>query len=228
MRNYGYPPGWLKEAEVKESGLQVKEEGEVNELNHIDISEGPELTLTGLDASKIISYPGFNTPLPDNCNDNPPKRVPKFSRTDNKNDFINTFCKRNKIKCIQKRKVSREEPDSSETSAKKVSTILSYRYKRENKVKLEDEEAGSEEFTILDETKEEPEKDGFGEEEKPVFQPGWVAKEGEETDETSNKGLPSRNKWQDGITQFDYNAYQPAPAKQGTYLKLQKTLQNKE
>ena len=124
MRNYGYPPGWLKEAEVKESGLQVKEEGEVNELNHIDISEGPELTLTGLDASKIISYPGFNTPLPDNCNDNPPKRVPKFSRTDNKNDFINTFCKRNKIKCIQKRKVSREEPDSSETSAKKVSAIL--------------------------------------------------------------------------------------------------------
>ena len=95
-------------------------------------------------------------------------------------------------------------------------------------MKLEDEEAESEEFTILDETKEEPEQDGFGEEEKPVFQPGWVAKEGEETDETSNKGLPSRNKWQDGITQFDYNAYQPAPAKQGTYLKLQKTLQNKE
>ena len=80
----------------------------------------------------------------------------------------------------------------------------------------------------MDETKEELERDGFGEEEKPVFQPGWVAKEGEETDETSNKGLPSRNKWQDGITQFDYNAYQPAPAKQGTYLKLQKTLQNKE
>lgn len=92
-------------------------------------------------------------------------------------------------------------------------------------MKLEDQEEESEEFTILDETKEEPEQDGFGQEE---FKPGWVAKDAEETDETSNKGLPSRNKWQDGITQFDYNAYQPAPAKQGTYLKLQKTLQNKE
>jgi len=211
MRNCGYPPGWLKEAEVKESGLQMKEEGEVNELNHIDISGGPELTLTGLDASKIISYSGFNTPIPDNCNDNPPKRVPKFSRTDNKNDFINTFCKRHKIKCIQKRKVSREEPDSSEALAKKV--------------KLENQEEDSEEFTILDETKDEPERDGFGQEE---FKPGWVAKETIEPDETSNKGLPSRNKWQDGITQFDHNAYQPAPTKQGTYLKLQKTLQNKE
>ena len=103
--------------------------------------------------------------------------------------------------------------------------IPSYHLIGQFQVKLEDQEEESEEFTILDETKEEPEQDGFGQEE---FKPGWVAKEAEETDETSNKGLPSRNKWQDGITQFDYNAYQPAPAKQGTYLKLQKTLQNKE
>lgn len=204
MRNCGYPPGWLKEAEVMESGLVVKEDGEVNELNKIDISEEQEQTLTGLDASKIVEYPGFNSPLPDNCDDQPPKRIPKFSKTDNKHDFIQAYCRRNKIACIQKRKISNEEPDSGETDSKRV--------------KLDDTDEDSQEFEVLDETQEEEE--GFGKE----FKPGWVAREEQTSTETSNKGLPSRNKWQDGITQFDYNAYQPAPAKQGTYSKLQTTL----
>ena len=86
MRNAGYPPGWLKgegginhvfyavrlvhkcsyipvkEAESYESGVNVKEEGECNELTHLDINESPELKLVGIDMSRIITYPGFNAP----------------------------------------------------------------------------------------------------------------------------------------------------------------------
>ena len=87
MRNVGYPTGWLKgrgkknilhfwkfltilnlfftlviEAESYESGVNVKEEGECNELTHLDINESPEQKLVGIDMSRIISYPGFNAP----------------------------------------------------------------------------------------------------------------------------------------------------------------------
>ena len=83
MRNAGYPPGWLKgkgnkaanfsqywicfftlviEAESYESGVNVKEEGECNELTHLDINESPEQKLVGIDMSRIIAYPGFNAP----------------------------------------------------------------------------------------------------------------------------------------------------------------------
>lgn len=65
MRNAGYPPGWLKEAETYESAtsqINVKEEGECNELTHLDLNEGPERKLIGIDMGRIIAYPGFNAP----------------------------------------------------------------------------------------------------------------------------------------------------------------------
>lgn len=60
MRNHGYPPGWLDEAVVRESGVSVQEEGEVNEIS----LSGNTVTkkVVGLDASKIISYAGYNGP----------------------------------------------------------------------------------------------------------------------------------------------------------------------
>ena len=61
MRRLGYPPGWLKEAEVNESGVAVKEEGELNELNHISLEPTKQI-LTGLDQNKIVDYPGYNSP----------------------------------------------------------------------------------------------------------------------------------------------------------------------
>ena len=61
MRKQGYPPGWLKEAEVNESGVAVKEEGELNELNHIELTSSKQI-LTGFDANKLIDFPGFNSP----------------------------------------------------------------------------------------------------------------------------------------------------------------------
>lgn len=62
MRLYGYPPGWLEEAKVTHSGLQLfdsrgapvqdsdESDGEVDNVKH------------KFDVRKIISYPGFNVP----------------------------------------------------------------------------------------------------------------------------------------------------------------------
>ena len=81
----------------------------------------------------------------------------------------------------------------------------------------------------------------------PEFKPGWVAHEnaeGEGEAETSNKGthksrqrysitfslltgLPNRSKWARNVNAFEVAAYQPAPTKTGAYLKLQKTLRQK-
>lgn len=62
MRLYGYPPGWLEEAKITHSGLQLfdsrgdpvldsdESDGEVDNVKH------------KFDVRKIISYPGFNVP----------------------------------------------------------------------------------------------------------------------------------------------------------------------
>ena len=58
MRKMGYPPGWLNEALVRESGVAVQEEGEVNEIS---ISgNGIEKKVVGIDAGRIILYKGYN------------------------------------------------------------------------------------------------------------------------------------------------------------------------
>ena len=40
----------------------IKEEGECNEVTHLDLNEGPEQKLVGIDMSRIVAYPGFNAP----------------------------------------------------------------------------------------------------------------------------------------------------------------------
>lgn len=65
MRILGYPPGWLRMAEVESSGItmydsegnpvtEAKEDGEI-ESNYPRIQYDPK---------KLISYPGFNVPVP--------------------------------------------------------------------------------------------------------------------------------------------------------------------
>lgn len=56
MRKLGYPPGWIEEAYVEHS-----------ELNMYDI-EGKDVknknqVKTGIDPEKVIDYPGFNAPM---------------------------------------------------------------------------------------------------------------------------------------------------------------------
>ncbi|NXW66164.1 ZCHC8 protein, partial [Eurystomus gularis] len=61
MRQLGYPPGWLKEAEMEHSGLALydgKEDGGTEDEGSCQPKR------TTYDVSKLINYPGFNTSTP--------------------------------------------------------------------------------------------------------------------------------------------------------------------
>ncbi|NXF74720.1 ZCHC8 protein, partial [Sclerurus mexicanus] len=61
MRQLGYPPGWLKEAEMEHSGLALydgKDDGEA------EGEEPPQHKRITYDVSKLVNYPGFNISTP--------------------------------------------------------------------------------------------------------------------------------------------------------------------
>lgn len=63
MRALGYPPGWLNKAIVDTDDIfdtDTFSEGASNKRGHQEIQ---------YDHSKLIEYPGFNTPMPSNCVD---------------------------------------------------------------------------------------------------------------------------------------------------------------
>ncbi|XP_058831478.1 zinc finger CCHC domain-containing protein 8 homolog [Topomyia yanbarensis] len=61
MRMFGYPPGWLEEAKVTHSGLQLFDSDGTPVLDS-DESEGEiDIVKMKYDVRKIISFPGFNT-----------------------------------------------------------------------------------------------------------------------------------------------------------------------
>uniref|UniRef100_A0A2M4CJ76 Putative agap005070-pa-like protein n=2 Tax=Anopheles darlingi TaxID=43151 RepID=A0A2M4CJ76_ANODA len=86
MRMLGYPPGWLEEAKVTYSGLQLFDSnGEV--VQHSDESDG-ELDNSRLkfDARRIIAFPGFNEPPPpDMFDDSKFHQVPAYSNEMSRN-----------------------------------------------------------------------------------------------------------------------------------------------
>ncbi|KAK5871520.1 hypothetical protein PBY51_004399 [Eleginops maclovinus] len=57
MRQLGYPPGWLKEAEMENSGLAMYDGNASNEGNTKDNSQN-----ISYDVSKLVDFPGFNVP----------------------------------------------------------------------------------------------------------------------------------------------------------------------
>ncbi|XP_060067366.1 zinc finger CCHC domain-containing protein 8-like [Ylistrum balloti] len=69
MRVLGYPPGWLEEAKVQSSGL-ILFDGEGNEVDvNGESMEDGEVSDTvpnrgQIDPEKIIAYPGFTVPVP--------------------------------------------------------------------------------------------------------------------------------------------------------------------
>lgn len=65
MRALGYPPGWLKKAMVETQDIFDTDDNSSKKRSH-DKQEEDE---TQYDHSKLIEYPGFNTPLPEGCND---------------------------------------------------------------------------------------------------------------------------------------------------------------
>ncbi|XP_029916629.1 zinc finger CCHC domain-containing protein 8 [Myripristis murdjan] len=61
MRLLGYPPGWLKEAEMEHSGLTLYD-GKVS--NNGDASGDAGEQKISYDVSKLVDFPGFNVPAP--------------------------------------------------------------------------------------------------------------------------------------------------------------------
>ncbi|XP_029961267.1 zinc finger CCHC domain-containing protein 8 isoform X2 [Salarias fasciatus] len=62
MRQLGYPPGWLKEAEMENSGLSLYDGNAPND----DSSNSQNITY---DVSKLVDFPGFNVPAPHKMKD---------------------------------------------------------------------------------------------------------------------------------------------------------------
>lgn len=64
MRALGYPPGWLKKAIVDTSDIfDTDKDTESKKRKHSPNEE------VQYDHSKLIEYPGFNSPMPKGCND---------------------------------------------------------------------------------------------------------------------------------------------------------------
>ncbi|XP_059193468.1 zinc finger CCHC domain-containing protein 8 [Centropristis striata] len=57
MRQLGYPPGWLKEAEMENSGLMLYDGNVSNDGNMTDNTQN-----ISYDVSKLVDFPGFNVP----------------------------------------------------------------------------------------------------------------------------------------------------------------------
>ncbi|KAF5929337.1 hypothetical protein HPG69_019358 [Diceros bicornis minor] len=63
MRQLGYPPGWLKEAELENSGLALYDgkDGGDGETEAGEVQQNKSVTY---DLSKLVTYPGFNISTP--------------------------------------------------------------------------------------------------------------------------------------------------------------------
>nr|XP_033810128.1 zinc finger CCHC domain-containing protein 8 isoform X2 [Geotrypetes seraphini] len=66
MRQLGYPPGWLKEAELENSGLSLYDgdEKDTSDGELEDEEPGGKARCVTYDISKLVNYPGFNISAP--------------------------------------------------------------------------------------------------------------------------------------------------------------------
>lgn len=67
MRALGYPPGWLKKAIVDTSDIFDTDTTESN--SESKKRKNPSSDEVQYDHSKLIEYPGFNSPMPEGCVD---------------------------------------------------------------------------------------------------------------------------------------------------------------
>ncbi|XP_054466807.1 zinc finger CCHC domain-containing protein 8 [Anoplopoma fimbria] len=66
MRQLGYPPGWLKEAEMENSGLTMYDGKAPNDGNLTDNTNSQNISY---DVSKLVEFPGFNVPASEQMKD---------------------------------------------------------------------------------------------------------------------------------------------------------------
>ncbi|XP_061788992.1 zinc finger CCHC domain-containing protein 8 [Nerophis lumbriciformis] len=62
MRTMGYPPGWLKEAELENSGLTLYDENVPKDSTVTN-------SIVTYDVTKLVDFPGFNVPVPHTMKD---------------------------------------------------------------------------------------------------------------------------------------------------------------
>ncbi|XP_050074095.1 zinc finger CCHC domain-containing protein 8 homolog [Anopheles maculipalpis] len=89
MRIFGYPPGWLEEAKITHSGLQLfGSNGDA--VQHSDESDGEvDNARMKYDVRKIIEYPGFNEPPPPSMfDDSKYFSVPPYSEELSRDNMI--------------------------------------------------------------------------------------------------------------------------------------------
>ncbi|XP_017778317.1 PREDICTED: zinc finger CCHC domain-containing protein 8 homolog [Nicrophorus vespilloides] len=85
MRLMGYPPGWLQEAKVAASNMNIY-------LDVSKIGKKKKQKQETIDPEKVVDYPGFNVPTKQGIFDHYNKyRVPAFSEMCNKNKMIDWF-----------------------------------------------------------------------------------------------------------------------------------------
>ncbi|KAJ8984849.1 hypothetical protein NQ317_013050 [Molorchus minor] len=86
MRLLGYPPGWLEEAKIIYSNLEMFDSDGKNVRG--SLAKRKE----GLDPEKVKEYPGFNVPMPKHVKDEYRlHRVPPYSTDFSKEAMINYF-----------------------------------------------------------------------------------------------------------------------------------------
>lgn len=84
MRLFGYPEGWLKAAQIQESGIAM--------INGNEDTKAANNDSVRYDESKIISFPGFNeTPGNDYHDDFKYFNVPKWEKRFSREAFINNL-----------------------------------------------------------------------------------------------------------------------------------------
>uniref|UniRef100_A0A146MBS3 Zinc finger CCHC domain-containing protein 8 n=1 Tax=Lygus hesperus TaxID=30085 RepID=A0A146MBS3_LYGHE len=89
MRVMGYPPGWLEEAKISNSGINmINSKGE--RVPDAEEEEGEIYVIkTKFDFSKIIDYPGYNVwPAADTINETELYGVPQMEYSHSKKAFI--------------------------------------------------------------------------------------------------------------------------------------------
>jgi len=90
MRDLGYPPGWLRSAEIQSSGIQLyRDRGE--KAGNPGTEEDGELVedSTQYDIEKLQAWPGFNAPFPSNLRDETHKyRARPLNRTKQLQEMI--------------------------------------------------------------------------------------------------------------------------------------------
>ncbi|KAK7074155.1 Zinc finger CCHC domain-containing protein 8 [Halocaridina rubra] len=108
MRCLGYPPGWLKEAEVHQADMKMYD-GTGQSVIHPDSEEGEtEATLIKYNPDKLVSYPGFNVDRPKGVHDDWQRlRFPPMKRHHRKSEFKH-FMEMNKVDTYKKRKLRDE------------------------------------------------------------------------------------------------------------------------